>query len=473
MKGNLRLVLFGLLGACGGAPGAADATMPQLPAWSKTLPDASVMGARRGLVPARGIVHLHSPYSHDACDNMPRDPVTGAVDEPCLDDLRAAVCADHIDFAALTDHDDTMADEDFPTLFSMRGSDVAITDGSGAQTGSRQTCADGHQVLWSVGSENTLMPIMLDRHVAAPDLQARHDLYNADTADAMAAYRTAGGLAWIAHTEEHAIDELRAVAPDGVELYNLHANIDPKIRGPYLGLDPSGAIDAAVDFVPTEPGGPEPDLALLSFLSVNQPAIDRWALLLGDGKHVPGTAGSDAHENALPILLSDGERGDSYRRVLRWFSNEVLVADPKDPQQIKAALAGGRVFATFEIMGTPAGFDARAVTAAGATVELGGQVATSDGASLVVDVPTVLGLDTSLPAPDIRAKVIYIAPGGAQTTVADGAGPQLTAPLAATGAYRVEVSIVPHHLGPYLGSLGTGYADQELPWIYASPIYVN
>ena len=124
-------------------------------------------------------------------------------------------------------------------------------------------------------------------------------------------------------------------------------------------------------------------------------------------------------------------------------------------------------------MGTPAGFDARAVTAGGATVELGGQVATADGAMLVVDVPTVLGLDPSLPPPEIHAKVIYVAPGGASSTVAAGDGPQLTAPLSAAGAYRVEISIVPHHLGPYLGTLGTAYADQELPWVYASPIYVD
>ena len=46
-------------------------------------------------------------------------------------------------------------------------------------------------------------------------------------------------------------------------------------------------------------------------------------------------------------------------------------------------------------------------------------------------------------------------------------------PLDQPGAYRVEITIIPHHLGPYLGDLGTGYADVELPWIYANPIYVE
>ena len=66
-----------------------------------------------------------------------------------------------------------------------------------------------------------------------------------------------------------------------------------------------------MQFADTQPGHPEPDLALLSFISPNAPAITRWEQLLGDGHHIPVTAGSDAHENALPIMLADGERNVS------------------------------------------------------------------------------------------------------------------------------------------------------------------
>jgi hypothetical protein len=45
-------------------------------------------------------------------------------------------------------------------------------------------------------------------------------------------------------------------------------------------------------------------------------------------------------------------------------------------------------------------------------------------------------------------------------------------PLTVAGAYRVEVKMIPRHLGPYLGTLGPAYSERELPWIYASPIYV-
>jgi hypothetical protein len=458
-----------VVAACGGDPKPP-------PTWVKTLPDASVMGARRGLVPARGIVHLHSPYSHDACDGNPRDGA-GVPNEPCLADLRMGLCADKIDYAALTDHDGSMADEEFTTLFNMRGTDQPVLDGTGQQIASRMTCDDGHVVTWTVGGENDLMPVMLHHHVPGT-VQQRHDTYNGVDAAAITAFRDAGALAWIAHTEQHPIDQLRALQPDGIEVYNLHANIDPKIRGPYLGLDPSGAISAAVEFADTNSGHPEPDLALLSFLEPNQPAIDRWNQVLGDGRHVPATAGSDAHENALPIILADGERGDSYRRVLRWFGNVVLVADPQDPAQVEAALGGGRLFAAFEMMGTPDGFDVHATTAAGVEVELGGTVTIGDAAMLSVDIPTVLDLDPSLPPPEIHATILRIDATG-PTVVATGTGGSakvlghITAPMDRAGAYRVEITMVPHHLGPYLGDLGTAYAEVELPWIYASPIYAQ
>jgi len=465
VKGLLASVLA--CAACGGSSG--DPT-PELPAWDKTLPEASLMGAWRGLIPTRGIVHLHSPYSHDACDGNPR-ATDGTPNEPCLQDLRAGLCQTHIDFAALTDHDASMADEEFTTLFSMRGGDVAVTNATGDQIASRMTCDDGHVVTFTVGSENELMPIMLERHVAAATVQERHDIYNASDLAAADAYRAAGGLAWVAHTESKTLDELRM--SDGFEVYNLHANIDPNIRPEYLGLDAGGAIAAAAEFADTNPGHPEPDLALLAFLTPNEPAIDKWQTLLGEGQHVPVTAGSDAHENALPITLADGERGDSYRRVLRWFGNIALVADPLDPLQVKDAMRRGRLFALFEVLGTPDGFDVHA-TGPSATYELGDTIPVAEGADLSVSIPTIRGLDPSLPVPSVRARVLRIAPGGSVTEVANVADePSLVVHVADPGAYRVEITIVPRHLGPYLGDLGPAAAEAELPWIYASPIYVE
>jgi hypothetical protein len=472
MRTGLLLTCLGL-SACGGGGGNADAPTgdappAELPAWEPGLPPAAVMGARRGLTPARGIIHLHSPYSHDACDGDPRPG--GVPDEECLAHLRAALCTTRQDYAALTDHDDTMADEDFATLFSMRGEDEAITDPGGAQVAARLACPDGHRVLVTVGGENELMPIMLDRHPDAPDVDARHAIYNGDTAAEAQAFRDAGGLVWIPHSEQRTVDHIRDIAPTGMEVYQLHANIDPDIREDFLGLDPSGAIAAVVEFADTNPGGPEPDLAILSFLSPNQPSLDKWDELLGEGVRLVGSGGTDAHENALPITLADGERGDSYRRMLRWFANVVLTEAADDPAQIEADLARGRAFLVFEVFGTPVGFDVHATGAA--TAELGDEVAATAGATLEVTVPTVHELAPGLPAPAITG-IIWKVTAAGRTMVTSGAGPTLTAPLDEVGAYRVEIRITPRHLRGYLRDLGPDLADAEYAWIYASPIYVR
>ncbi len=463
MRTRMRTWLALALVAGCGDDGATKAP----PAWDRTLPEARVMGVRRGLTPARGIVHLHSPYSHDACDGMPRPG--GLPDEQCLADLRAALCLERIDFANLTDHDGSMADEDFTKLFSMRGSDQPVMRGAD-QIASRILCDDGHQVLVTIGGENDLMPIMLDHHPPGT-IQERHAVYNGNDAATSAAFRAAGGLVWVAHTESKTLDTLREVAPDGIEVYNLHANIDPDIRKDYLGLSSSGAISAAIVFADNQPGHPEPDLAMLAFFSPNLPSIQKWEALLGEGKHLAVTAGSDAHQNAIPVIMADGERGDSYRRVLRWFGNVALVSDPHDVDQIEAALESGRMYATFELLGTPEGFDAYVTTPSGAIIELGGTISNVDGGTLTVHVPKVLGLDPSLPAPTITGKVVWIDASGPHD-VGQGDSTFLVH-LGAPGAYRVEITITPSHLGPYLGDLGSGMAEVALPWIYASPFYVQ
>jgi hypothetical protein len=472
LAGTSCLVLAG----CGGddpATPAPDAATPP-PAWSKTLPPArEAIGVRRGLTPARGIVHLHSVYSHDACDGRPRDERTGAVDEACLGDLRAALCATRIDFAALTDHDGTMADEEFADLFLVRGDgdELVRPPGGGDPFAAQLECDDGHRVIVFVGGENDLMPIMLDRH---PDgtMAERHAYYNAKDAAAVAAFRAHGGLVWIPHTEQRSEALLRELAPDGIEIYNLHANLDPDIRRDYLGLSPSGAVNAVIEYAADQTAvGREPDLALAAFLEPSAVAVERWDALLGAGMRVTGTAGSDAHQNAFPIPLADGERGDSYRRVLRWFSNVALVDDADDPARIEAAIAAGRVFSVFEMFGTPAGFDV--VARGGAQVaELGDEVAAGAGAELEVTVPTVYELDPALPVPTIRARVLRADATGT-TEVAAGAGPTVTAVLDAPGAYRVEVLIAPEHIRPYIGDYDGIDPAREQVWIYASPIYVR
>ena len=85
----------------------------------------------------------------------------------------------------------------------------------------------------------------------------------------------------------------------------------------------------------------------MTFLEPNQVALDRWDTLLAEGRRVVGTGGCDAHENAFPQLLTDGERADSYRRMMSWITNHLLV-DEHTPAAYESALAEGRVFEFFE-----------------------------------------------------------------------------------------------------------------------------
>jgi hypothetical protein len=456
------------LAACGGDDGAPPGPDAEaLPAWNPGLPPTTVMPIRRGLASARGIIHLHSPYSHDACDGNPRPG--GVPDETCLAHLRAGLCATRMDYAALSDHDASMADEAFETLFLAREGDVLVRDGGGAPIANRVACPDGHKLLLTVGAENPIMPIMLDRHVTG-SVAERHAIYNGDDADAVAAFRDAGATVWIPHTEQRTTEQLVALAPDGIEIYNLHANLDPDIRRDHLGLSADGAITAALEFAGVDASGPEPDLALLSFLTPSPPALTRWDELLAAGLHVAGSAGTDAHENTLPIMLRDGERGDSYRRLLRWFSNIALVRDSRDPALIEAALRGGRSYVAFELLGTPIGFEVRGV-ASDRVVELGDSIPIDAGAQLEVNFPTIHELSPMLPAPVIHGRILRVDATGPHE-VAAGNGPTLSTPMDRIGAYRVELTMVPKHLGPYLRRLGTTHAEQEVPWIYANPIYV-
>ncbi len=444
---------------------------PAFPAWKAGRePAVTTIGVRRTLTPVRGIIHLHSPLSHDACDGQGYREETGTIDEDCLSDLRSALCTMHIDFAALTDHDDFFADQDFEETYLQRSDDALVRNDKGDAVASRITCEDGHEVLWTVGSENALMPVMLDRHPVGT-IEDRKAIYNSNNATTANAFRDQGGLTFLAHTEDKDIELLRSLGLDGLEIYNLHANLDPGIREEFLGLDGPAAFRAALDFAGVDELGPEPDLAMIAFLEPSNVALQKWDTLLGEGLRLTGTAGTDAHQNALPVMFRDGERGDSYRRMISWFSNIALVETPGDHESLQDSLDKGRSFVAFEIMGSPSGFDVRATKANSATLELGDEAQSDAGYQLVVTTPSVFGLDASLPTPEMRVSILHVDESGSRE-VASGTSGDVTTPLSSPGAYRVEVYITPKHLSPYLGNLGPEHAEKELPWIYSNPIYV-
>jgi len=187
--------------------------------------------------------------------------------------------------------------------------------------------------------------------------------------------------------------------------------------------------------------------------------------------------GTDMHRNSFPDLLSDGERGDSYRRMALWFSNHLLVTPPAgrdlDDRDLKAALRAGRLYGVFEAMGYAQGFDYRAETA-GAVAEMGGQVALPSAPVLRVRRPSVAALDPKRTPPAIRLRVMRANDSDTEPWVeaAAGAGDLEFRPTQ-PGAYRAEARMLPLHLREDLGGDADTLLEHDYPWVYSNAIYVE
>jgi len=418
----------------------------------------------RGARPYRMIAHLHSPHSHDACDGEPQPG--GVLDEACLAELKAGLCATRIDVAFLSDHRGHANEaETFEDLLLLRGDDIPVIGDEGRPIANSVACdmPDGRRVLLIPGIEaNPLMPL--------GTTQRTPELYDEGTPENVDALKVAGALAWIAHAETHPPEDFLDVAIDGLELYQLHANLAPDLRE-LLGLDPFGFLGELGPFLTERDGraSPEPDLAVLGFATVNEPAAV-FLETVGAVRPLGITGGSDSHRNVLPSPAWDYERIDSYRRSFRWMLNHLWIEGELTPESAKAALRGGRNFVVFESLGTPAGFDFRTT---GPALELGGE-GPAAGATVHVRPPT---LDPRSPRdetpPEIRT-VLYRAHEGERTVLADvvGADPiDLAAP--GPGVYRVEVWMTARHLGPYLGDYVDEYTTVEVPWIQTGGIFLR
>ncbi len=439
-----------------------DAGVPA-PAWPSRLPDTLELGERRGRRIARSIVHVHSPLSHDACDG--EGWVEGELADPaCLAHFRAALCALRVDAAMLTDHAPHVNEVDFRRALWLSEGDEPVGDPPYA---SRMACqSDPHRPLLTVGSENRLMPLGLSRHPGeglASDALER--LYDLSDPSAIAAFRDAGALLWVAHTEQKTTDELRTFGVDGLELYNLHADVDPRIRSAHLG-DEGGDFGLLLEFMMPRLRL-APDLAVLTFLSRHDESLGRWDTLLAEGRRVTGTGGCDAHENVFGAPLSDGERGDSYRRMMSWITNHLLV-DEITPEAIREALDAGRLYAAHEVLGPPVGFDFVGEDG-DAIVEMGQSAPL--GATLRVRRPSLPEGFPSTPAPAITLVLYRAAQGGAEE-VARSTEAELVHETREPGAYRVEVRMTPEHVRPFVASRADRLV-REVTWIYSNPIFVD
>lgn len=411
---------------------------------------AGTLSAPRGWRFARGLIHMHSIHSHDACDGNPKPG--GVPDATCLARFRAALCHNRFDYVLLTDHPGTFEEISFEDAFLHAEGDRWVRDAQGAPIANYLTCGDGHEVLLMPGSEGDLMPVMLTRKPGPGELRDA-------SAAGSATLRGHGALVFQAHTERFTAEELLALELDGMEIYNLHANMDP--RGE-LGQLPQ-ILPELTAWIRLGAQGPHPDLTYLTVFRENPLALAAWDGITPQ-RRMLGFAGSDIHENLPPLVRpADGDRIDSYRRLSTWFSNYALVPEVS-PEALRQALTEGRLFVTFDLWGAPEGFDFHGKLPDGTVIEQGSEAAFTPGTRLKATPPQAPeGATTTL--------TLYRVTDAGPVVVHQGPG-NFDLEALAPGPYRLDVRITPGHLQAELGQ-HTDTFLREVVWIYTNPVYLR
>lgn len=471
--------------------------------------------AARGLQEVSGLLHFHSPYSHDACDGNGLDDA-GNVNQECLADLRHDVCVVPHRFFFITDHPSNMSDQVFQDLYlydPARG-DRLVYDDVGNIIANAFTCSTATGTVtkyFMVGTEgNHNLLIGLDEHLEDHSLYSVgfgiDNDYNAQVEE-VAQVRAAGGMVNVAHLEEDEVTSYRllAIDVDGVELYNAHSNVENVMyRYPWVLLNLEDWIEGAVD-------APTSDYVALAVFPYRrmEPEV-KWDEMT---PVMPTTAviGTDVHQNVTldaycqmpelaglcerlsrrypnliqylsvggPIPMADGERLDSYRRMSSWFSNHIRTAD-LTPQGFQDTLTDGSSYISFDILGMPENFDFVATSDGVHFLEMGGYTSFGAPMTLHVALPTLAKTDVrgetwtteELSKAVMRGELVQVTADGAQVIQEiSGAGSTLDYTVAAPGVYRVRVYIKPKHLTRELGSQPQ-YARDEYLWIWSNPIYI-
>lgn len=365
----------------------------------------------------------------------------GVFSEDCLSDFRDGLCRNGMDFAFVTDHPGYMAHQDYEDLKLLREGDTDLGD---------RTVLECGTVLFP-GTEDDSMTVGLVEHVPGT-VEERDALYNRSDAESYAAFTAAGADIYQNHPEGMELEELVRRSEwgmTGLEIFNLHAMFGPDIREEDLGLEPFSWVE---DIGPFTEGEAEPDLLYIAVHQDQPPSLEHWDALLQLGPTV-GIGGTDAHQNVLNWELADGERVDSYRRMMSWFSNWVLVED----EDFQGSLASGRNAVVFEFLGVPDQLDVRI-----GDLELG---ETGEGGTLSISCTSLASTSPrGLQDPELRVEVRRDG-----EVVGSGCGDHdATTP----GVYRVSWYITPLHLSDFLGD-AEALAEREHPWIHAGAIRVR
>lgn len=446
-----------------------------------TVTPASALEYPRGFSLHRGTIHLHSNYSWDADDQLGfindaglQDYDGGTLNEPYYQDMRKGLCETEQEFAFLTDHVSYFPDFEYPDVLLYRadlGDQLIMQNGNPVAV--ELACPGAAPVLLSAGCDYNTLAIGLDQHVASTPA-ARKLVYGQATPEAYATLRQNGALVlaaylprWIPASDASTVtlaptNQLLTLQFDALENYNPLFNFDDKL----------GAALALVLAMNSDPSSvPVPELGLIAIFEENPIILAAWSQM-AQASRVPSFLGSNAHENVLPNKTPDGERLDSYRRMMHWWANYAMLpaGTAVTTATTKAAIAAGRTFGSFDYLGYPTGFDFHA-EAGGQIYEMGDQVPPGVATTLVATAPTVYGLKPINQVPVITVSILQ-AQGTGWTVIASGSG-TVTAPAVANGVYRAEVQSIPNHLIPNLGTSPQQYLTAPLLWVYGNTIWVG
>lgn len=475
--------------------------------------------AERGFTELRTIVHLHSAYSHDGCDDegLSED---GTPNAACVRRMKDALCEEHIAVALMSDHPGHMEDFPFEDLLyaDEAAGDIIIRDEAGAAVAASFACpeegqggVDGRSWL-AVGFETRhTMPVGLRRHLSDPalyDVTLIDGHSEEDMMDLIADVRAAGGMMIIPHAEEEdtSAELIASLDVPAMEIYNFHANVEVIFGG--AGAD----LFELEAFLSDEADAPDPDLiALMMLAEFPEPSLEKWRRVSAQRPITP-VAGSDVHENVVlpplcegglceglaeefpnlveilaaggPIVLGDGGRIDGYGRIFRWVNNRTWVAgEPSPLDGVMAGLESGRNVVVFEILGdavgtalmaTPAGEDPSEAS----VTDIGGTIAASAGPVLWARSPDVPRPGRVASWSDGTAAVMSTtlwrsdAAGDEAVLTWEGPSTWQEVPVETPGSYHLEVWLEPLHLK---GSLGPSAerAEESYRWVETGAIRVE
>ena len=498
------------------------------------LPPGPPLLTERGWLLGKTVVHIHSAFSHDACDGEVSK--TGNLNQTCLGQLRDGLCAAGLDVAFMTDHPSTMNDRKFEDLLffdAAKGDKLVGPDK--APYGNVMQCPatlawPAHELVVTVGFEAThLMPVGLHSHVTMTAMEGGNLSDDVTLADARARVdmaHAAGGLVVNAHSEQDEIGWQRLVdlGVDAMEIYNIHANFNTVLGkssgvsgAPKLNL---GRIFELENFLGDPKDSPDPALLLMVMLDLQpEAAFTKWQQVLAH-KHVTGVIGNDVHQDVTldaycgpggqfegacdgfkdqyphlvkllteggTPMLADGARIDSYPRMLKSISDRPMVASATAsadrPEVFKQALKAGRNWIVFDLLGQPTDFDFLAEKDGtyhemGETLPVGTKLwlRTPSTCTPLPDASwTLADTQNAADVTEIRTIVWFIAPNAdkAQNILEVKGFAQLASVTAdKPGRYHLETRIIPRHLRKSMKALGD-HADTEQRWLVSNPIAIQ